>query len=150
MEITNLPIETLKRLFICPSMRNGEELVEPEETLIYKSTTLLEKAKEFLEHRKIDDDTILEKYSSKMKCRSMWTDQQIYIGICDDIRKRELISEKFVHSSVFEFDGFNCDSDECNGWDGESRRCECGNRRVDWELRGHFCDDDAYVYAEAY
>ena len=36
-----------------------------------------------------------------------------------------------------EFDGMNCndylgeDDDECTGWDGESRRCSCGNRRVE-------------------
>ena len=36
-----------------------------------------------------------------------------------------------------EFDGMNCndylDEDDgcCTGWDGESRRCECGNRRVE-------------------
>lgn len=37
-----------------------------------------------------------------------------------------------------EFDGQNCeDSDmdggtNCDGWDGNDRRCECGNRRVSW------------------
>jgi len=29
-----------------------------------------------------------------------------------------------------DFDGNNCD--DCVGWDGRSRRCECGNRRVSW------------------
>lgn len=33
---------------------------------------------------------------------------------------------------VEDFDGKNCD--ECPGWDGSSRRCECGNRRVSWSL----------------
>lgn len=23
-------------------------------------------------------------------------------------------------------------SDNCKGWDGQSRRCQCGNRRIDW------------------
>ena len=31
---------------------------------------------------------------------------------------------------MYEFDGMNCDS--CIGWDGISRRCFCGNRRVYW------------------
>jgi hypothetical protein len=31
-----------------------------------------------------------------------------------------------------EFDGMNCDS--CLGWDGHSRRCDCGNRRVVWDI----------------
>jgi hypothetical protein len=36
------------------------------------------------------------------------------------------------------FDGMNCnyyredDQPECDGWDGEDRRCNCGNRRVYW------------------
>lgn len=37
-----------------------------------------------------------------------------------------------------EFEGMNCNDygdelDECAGWDGTSRRCDCGNRRVSWE-----------------
>ena len=38
-----------------------------------------------------------------------------------------------------DFDGMNCneylddDQIECGGWDGESRRCDCGNRRVYWQ-----------------
>ena len=38
-----------------------------------------------------------------------------------------------------EFEGQNCndwlddDEPECEGWDGTSRRCDCGNRRVSWE-----------------
>lgn len=32
-----------------------------------------------------------------------------------------------------EFEGQNCnDYGDCDGWDGESRRCDCGNRRVYW------------------
>lgn len=36
------------------------------------------------------------------------------------------------------FCGMNCNdyldenSTECEGWNGESRRCSCGNRRVAW------------------
>lgn len=36
-----------------------------------------------------------------------------------------------------DFEGFNCDEvddNECPGWDGHSHRCECGNRRVSWEI----------------
>lgn len=38
------------------------------------------------------------------------------------------------------FDGMNCndykdeDEVECDGWDGDDRRCNCGNRRVYWEI----------------
>jgi hypothetical protein len=39
-----------------------------------------------------------------------------------------------------EFEGQNCgevDEDTvCDGWDGEDRRCDCGNRRVYWATYG--------------
>ncbi len=48
------------------------------------------------------------------------------------------------------FDGQNCDDFDqvCLGWDGESRRCSCGNRRVTWnvfEMNGKW-----YFNAEAW
>lgn len=51
-----------------------------------------------------------------------------------------------------DFSGQNCgdyDDTECSGWDGSSRRCECGNRRVSWvEGYGHSFEEPC-VYAEA-
>lgn len=42
-----------------------------------------------------------------------------------------------------EFDGSEY-CEDCSGWDGISRRCQCDNRRVDWEI-------DSYgIRAEAY
>lgn len=37
-----------------------------------------------------------------------------------------------------DFDGQNCadawdEGENCAGWDGVDRRCDCGNRRVYWE-----------------
>lgn len=57
-------------------------------------------------------------------------------------------------SGPFDFDGNNCsdvdgswnDGMACGGWDGESRRCGCGNRRVTWVLS----DCKTYIYGEAY
>jgi hypothetical protein len=53
-----------------------------------------------------------------------------------------------------DFDGMNCDDwlpdgEFCAGWDGESRRCDCGNRRVYWAI---YRSDDGgfYAVAEAY
>jgi len=37
---------------------------------------------------------------------------------------------------------------DCGGWDGESRRCQCGNRRVSWEFEGNF--KKPWVRAEAW
>lgn len=45
----------------------------------------------------------------------------------------------------FEFDG-NDNCEDCLGWDGVSRRCHCGNRRVCWTMS----ECKTYVYAEAF
>lgn len=45
-----------------------------------------------------------------------------------------------------------CGSDYCegcDGWDGESRRCDCGNRRVNWTRHDHHTFETPAVYAEA-
>ena len=53
----------------------------------------------------------------------------------------ETAARQYAASEGFvPFDGMNCndykdDSEpECLGWDGEDRRCCCGNRRVYWEV----------------
>jgi hypothetical protein len=49
------------------------------------------------------------------------------------------------------FDGQNCDDyggEDCAGWDGESGRCDCGNRRVCWETYG--TPEGFYAIAVAY
>lgn len=54
------------------------------------------------------------------------------------------------------FSGYNCydlDDNYCEGWDGESRRCACGNRRVYWALVWGVekdSDNPDDYYAEAY
>lgn len=51
----------------------------------------------------------------------------------------------------YDFDGQNCEDygNDCGGWDGMSRRCACGNRRVQWlassNSQGHWT-----AYASAY
>lgn len=69
----------------------------------------------------------------------------------DDIKLFEkLVAEaKSEINGFIDFNGQNCQDlgdNDCAGWDGESRRCECGNRRVSWELS----DDKTYAYAEAW
>jgi len=80
-----------------------------------------------------------------------------------DVPARELVVEAAetvaydacvaeLKGGVDEFDGDeNCgEYGECGGWDGESRRCNCGNRRVYWEM-GYGCTfRDMYVVATAY
>ena len=38
--------------------------------------------------------------------------------------------------------------EDCEGWDGESRRCACGNRRVSWVSNGDF--ESPSIYPEAW
>jgi hypothetical protein len=53
------------------------------------------------------------------------------------------------------FDGMNCNDYkedhevECDGWDGDDRRCECGNRRVSWDIE-KTVDGKFYAVARAY
>jgi hypothetical protein len=53
-----------------------------------------------------------------------------------------------------EFDGHNCadvwdEGESCEGWDGVSKRCQCGNRRVDWVF-SEYPKGVWSFYAEAY
>lgn len=45
---------------------------------------------------------------------------------------------------LVDFNGQNCndynDEANCGGWDGEDRRCDCGNRRVFWDVSGNPAD----------
>ena len=55
--------------------------------------------------------------------------------------------ESIKKSGSISFNGDdNCEN--CSGWDGESRRCDCGNRRVSWSYDGGI--DNMYIYGEAY
>jgi len=65
-------------------------------------------------------------------------------------------AEKYARENgPIEFDGMNCnhykeeDEVECGGWDGEDRRCECGNRRVSWDIQKN-SDGSFAAWARAY
>ena len=74
--------------------------------------------------------------------------------------EENLIEEKRLKHSedvYIDFWGKNCDPDdgtECQGWDMESHRCDCGNRRVCWVIDGFGKKDEELtlhdVYAQAY
>ena len=64
---------------------------------------------------------------------------------------------KYMDNNLpIKFDGMNCNdylddinSIECTGWDGSDRRCECGNRRVSWDIEKN-PDGTYYAVARAY
>ena len=58
------------------------------------------------------------------------------IDQANKIAFREEVELQKKTGGPFDFSGQNCE--DCDGWDGESNRCNCGNRRVDWvEGPGH-------------
>jgi hypothetical protein len=60
------------------------------------------------------------------------------IRVANDVAlEQEIKVLEATRNTWYKFDGQNC-VDPCAGWDGRSRRCECGNRRVEWvEGLGH-------------
>jgi hypothetical protein len=74
------------------------------------------------------------------------------IGVANEYAFNEAVKAKTAEGGPFSFSGEdNCE--DCDGWDGESRRCNCGNRRVSWSTDDDFESFDSgnyYVYGEAY
>jgi hypothetical protein len=54
------------------------------------------------------------------------------------------IDEMMKDRDWIKFSGDENCNNRCRGWDGRSRRCDCGNRRLSWEYNG------GYIYPEAY
>ncbi len=62
-------------------------------------------------------------------------------------------AEMLESLETVDFDGQNCEDawDEganCDGWDGNDRRCGCGNRRVGWAFTNY--NNCWQYYAEAW
>lgn len=77
------------------------------------------------------------------------------ISEANDIAYQEEIYKKqkeLAETQTFiDFNGNNCEDFPCRGWDGQSHRCDCGNRRVSWS--SHDNGDfflNPYIYGEAY
>lgn len=71
------------------------------------------------------------------------------VAVANDIARVEEIARRMAEGGPFEFSGDdNCE--DCSGWDGESRRCACGNRRVSWVETDWHTFEDPSVRGEAY
>lgn len=69
------------------------------------------------------------------------------LEVAQDIVFQEKIAEATKDGGYHNFSGDdNCEN--CAGWDGESHRCDCGNRRVCWASEGNW--KDLYIYGEAH
>jgi hypothetical protein len=95
---------------------------------------------------KINRDEIIENIIDSLVPIESFSNDEIktaFSGVCD-ISDIQLIRSKIlpiVYGLGFDyldFDGNNCDDagESCNGWNGFSKRCCCGNRRVYWEKSG--------------
>lgn len=71
------------------------------------------------------------------------------LSVANEIAYSEEVQRRVADGGYHDFSGQNCD-DPCRGWDGVSRRCECGNRRVDWVQGDCHTFESPAVYGEAY
>lgn len=73
------------------------------------------------------------------------------ISIANDIAFNKEVKrrEEEIGDNLIDFSGQNCE-DECNGWNPQHHRCECGNRRVSWSESYDANFKDMSIYAEAY
>jgi len=74
----------------------------------------------------------------KLTCQSFKKNYTMY-GTYKTEAEAEAAAIAYVNfNGPIEFNGMNCNDylddneTECDGWDGEDRRCNCGNRRVYW------------------
>lgn len=80
------------------------------------------------------------------------------ISIANSVACDEEIKRLSEGVDYHDFEGNNCsdcgsdwnDGKQCLGWDGVSRRCECGNRRVSWETSDYHSFKNPHVRAVAY
>ena len=54
------------------------------------------------------------------------------VEIANTIAFKEEVTRLTGGGGWYQFDGDDY-CEDCNGWDGESHRCDCGNRRMYWE-----------------
>lgn len=71
------------------------------------------------------------------------------VSVANDLAFEEEVAKRKASGGSFDFNGQNCDG-PCEGWDGEDRRCQCGNRRVSWTTGYGHSFKTPSVEAEAY
>lgn len=69
------------------------------------------------------------------------------LEIANGIAADEAIAAQKAEGGFISFGGDDT-CERCSGWDMESHRCACGNRRVGWDSYGDF--ENMHVYAQAH
>lgn len=70
------------------------------------------------------------------------------VSSAEAMESERLIKEAIERGGYVNFTGDQDCESECRGWDGQSHRCDCCNRRVSWTYSGGI--GDMYVYGEAH
>jgi hypothetical protein len=69
----------------------------------------------------------------KLKYQLEQTEKQLLAETEDELDQRRM---EYVEQSGGWLNGYHNEcycEDYCRGWNGQDRRCECGNRRIDWD-----------------
>ena len=111
---------------------------------VYVGKTEIEKAKEFLQFRrvKIDEKSDIVKKANEIRTQEVLSD---YV--------REFRKEGGTYFSFDGYKGTHCgeERDNCNGWDGLEGRCQCKMTDVVWshnkvhftDVKIEYCDAEA-------
>jgi hypothetical protein len=105
---------------------------------------LLEQNKK--EHNNLTGEAIEWLQSRGLKLNKDFTIDNA-IDIANNIAFKEEVKRNIAYNIWFEFDG-NDNCENCRGWDGKDRRCDCGNRRVNWIPSGDHNFKYPMIYAE--
>ena len=140
--LKNLSPELPPRFTMSESMKNERKRHEEES-----------KKKEFDQRREAESKAYLTKCIAYLLENGIKADDPMMllpIKSAEEMEFERLTAERIEEikkSGSIDFQGDdNCEN--CDGWDGESRRCECGNRRVSWAYLGKI--GSMYVYGEAW
>jgi cysteinyl-tRNA synthetase len=108
-----------------------KELENQKEELLKEKTRLMEEEKTMREMEHLEK--IKEDFNVDDSCDILF-EKVKYITVNAINRARE-IYVKQEGGYLEDFDNRRY-CEDCLGWDGESGRCECGNRRLKWQNKG--------------
>ena len=154
-------LKLFERIHVCPTMRTKiaekqdtesssedeqKNLEKMNEILKNESIPIVEKAKCFLKFYNVVLNPL--HYSKKYGPSDRELIEKANFTRIEQLAKIKV--EQDGEDACYSFYGKNCE--DCGGWDGISKRCNCGNRRVDWTGDISFLDENdaiSKLYAEA-
>ncbi len=61
-----------------------------------------------------------------------------------DAAYEKALAEELSHGYMYDTGTCNMGDYDCDGWDGKSHRCDCGNRRMYWDH--YLTEGDKFVF----